>query len=116
MTLHDFYAALGGDSRQVLDRLLSESMVRRFLHRFPDDPSYSELKAALAASDFSTAFRAAHTLKGTAATLGLDALSVAASELTEALRGASTAPKPGLVAAVDAAYRHATESIGLLDA
>lgn len=115
MELRAFFAAVGGDYEQVLSRLPSENMIRRFLHRFPDDPSYASLKAALAQGDIPTAFRAAHTIKGTAANLGLDALAADASALTEALRNASALPPQELVAAVGAAYRVSIEQIGRLD-
>ena len=115
MELKEFFAAVGGDDREVLERIPSEDMVRRFLRRFPADPSHAELSAALAAGDLPTAFRAAHTLKGTAANLGLSALTDAASALTEALRGADALPPENLVRAVDAAYALAVEQIGRLD-
>lgn len=115
MELKDFFAAVGGDSESVLPRFPSEAMVRRFLRKFPDDPSHEALKAALAAGDIPTAFRAAHTIKGTAATLGLDRLSAAASELTEALRNASVLPPPQLAAAVEEAYEAAIAQINRLE-
>lgn len=116
MELKAFYAAVGGDDRQVLNRLPSEDMLRRFLHKFSKDPSHAELLSALAAQDFAAAFRAAHTLKGTAANLGLDDLSAAASELTEALRGAQLPPPDSLVAAVNIAHQTALRQIDRLDA
>lgn len=115
MELKEFFAAVGGDCAAVLDRLPSEDLVRRFLRKFPADPSYHDLKEALAAGDIPTAFRAAHTMKGTAATLGLDALAAISSDLTEALRGACALPPEELVRGVDAAYALAVEQIGRLD-
>lgn len=115
MELKEFFSQVGGEYEQVLDRLPSEAMVLRFLNKFTLDPSYGQLKAALEAEDIATAFRAAHTLKGTAATLGLDALAAAASELTEALWGADQMPNAGLVEPVDDAYKAAIELIAGLD-
>lgn len=115
MTLDVFYAAVGGDSAQVLDRLPSEALVRRFLAKFPADPSYAECKAALAARDLATAFRAAHTLKGTAANLGLDTLAATASDLTEALRPADTMPEDALISALDDAYAITTTQLAKLN-
>lgn len=114
MELKTFYAAVGGDAAAVLSRLPGEALVRRFLHKLPADPAYNELKAALTAEDIPTAFRAAHTIKGTAANLGLDTLA-AASELTEALRDASAMPPQDLVDAVDAAYALTVRQIAALD-
>ena len=116
MELKTFYAAVGGDAAAVLSRLPGEALVRRFLRKFLADPAYSELKAALTAGDIPTAFRAAHTIKGTAANLGLDDLACAASDLTEALRGAAVLPPQELVEAVDAAYANTVEQIRRLDA
>lgn len=115
MELHEFFTSVGGDCEVVLRRLPGEAMVRRFLHKFPADPSYDALHAALAAGDLAAAFRAVHTIKGTAANLGLDTLASAASALTEALRGADTLPPQALVDAVDAAYALTVRQIAALD-
>lgn len=115
MELNEFYAAVGGSAETVLGCLPGEEMVRRFLRKFLADPSHAALHAALAEGDLPTAFRAAHTLKGTAATLGLDTLAAAASALTEALRGADTLPPSALVSAEEAAYHAAAAQIARLD-
>lgn len=114
MNLTEFYREVGGNYEEVLGRLPSADMVNRFVHKFVNDPSYSDLKKALADADFQTAFRAAHSLKGTAATLGLDALASAASELTEALRHAAEMPPSNLVENLDIAYVITIEKIGLI--
>lgn len=56
---------------------------KRFALMFPSDPSYGELLNALEAGDEERIIRAAHTLKGTAANLGFDPLSKAASQMVE---------------------------------
>ena len=76
MDLKEFYAQIGGSFDAVLSRLCSES--------------FNQLKDALAAQDWETAFRAAHTLKGVAQNLDFGDLGRSAAALTEALRG----PKP----------------------
>lgn len=115
MELREFFASVGGDCEAVLNRLPSEAMVRRFLRKFPADPSYDALHTALAAGDLATAFRAVHTIKGTAANLGLDTLASAASALTEALRGTDTLPPQTLVDTVDTAYELTVRQIAALD-
>lgn len=115
MQLKDFYAAVGGNLEKVLTRLPDQAMVEKFLRRFPKDPSYLQLMQALKCADIPTAFRAAHTLKGTAATLGLDTLANAASTMTEQLRSASQIPAKEYGTAVDQAYHQAMAAIALLD-
>jgi histidine phosphotransfer protein HptB len=61
-------------------------LVRKFLGKFKDDKSFGELTAALEAGDVETAFRAAHTMKGVCANLGLDSLFKLSSDVTEILR------------------------------
>ena len=90
MTLQEFYPMVGGDYAATLGRLPSEALVKKFLLKYPADPSYAQLEAALAAQDWEAAFRAAHTLKGVAQNLGMDHLYEVSSALCEALRG----PKP----------------------
>ena len=87
MTLQEFYPMVGGDYAATLGRLPSEALVKKFLLKYPADPSYAQLEAALAAQDWETAFRAAHTLKGVAQNLGFDRLYTAVFALTEQLRG-----------------------------
>lgn len=90
MTLQEFYARIGGNYEDTLRRLPSEALVRKFVLKYPGDPSFEQLKAALAAQDWETAFRASHTLKGVAQNLGMDHLYKVSSALCEGVRG----PKP----------------------
>lgn len=86
MTLQEFYARVGGDYSATLSRLPSEALIKKFVLKYPGDPSFEQLRAAL---DWELAFRASHTLKGVAQNLGMDRLYKAAA-LCDAVRG----PKP----------------------
>lgn len=86
MNLKEVYEKTGGDLTDVMSRLMTEERVLKFVRRFPEDPSFEELKAALDAGDKDTAFRGAHTIKGVAQNLGFTGLYEAANNLTEALR------------------------------
>lgn len=86
MTIQACYQRLGGDFAQVEKRLSSEALVRRFLAKFLDDGSFSELCIAMEEGTRGKAFRAAHTLKGVSGNLGLDRLFSSASQLAEVLR------------------------------
>ena len=86
--LEQFYASVGSDAAEVVGRLGGNAaLVMRFLAKFQEDGSFRQLCAALDGSDTETAFRAAHTLKGASANLGLQTLFIKASEMTELLRG-----------------------------
>ncbi len=87
MTVRECYEKIGSDFDEVLGRLGSEGMVKRFALKFPDDPSYLKLVKAVEEQNAEEAFRAAHTLKGICLNLGLDRLYKVSSELTEKLRG-----------------------------
>lgn len=93
MKTDEFFNKVGGDFEDVLKRLLNEDMIKKFVHRFPSDPSFKALEKAFFENDTEAAFLAAHTLKGTAANLGLENLSKEASFLTEILRGAQSLPE-----------------------
>ena len=94
MDLKACYAQLGGDYDAVIGRLRSEDRVVRFLGLFRADDSFQLLETAMAASDWPTAFRAAHTLKGVALNLAFTKLAHSSSELTEALRSGQPAQDP----------------------
>lgn len=87
MTIEQCYEQLHGDYAQVIQRLPSPALVERFIGKFLDDGSFSELTSAMAAGQTEAAFRAAHTLKGVSANLGFEQLRQSASALTEFLRG-----------------------------
>lgn len=79
-------------------------MIKKFVLKFKHDPSYDNLKRAVAENNVQDAFMAAHTIKGTAANLGLDFLAQKASELTEELRNATSLPSHEFIEALDKAY------------
>ena len=90
MTLQEFYDRIGGDYKATISRLPSEALIKKFVLKYPGDPSFNQLKDALAAQDWELAFRASHTLKGVAQNLGMDRLYKTAATLCDAVRG----PKP----------------------
>lgn len=114
MTLEEFYKEIGGSLSEVLKRLPSEAMIKKYVLKFGDDPSYSELKNAENAGDVKGAFLAAHTIKGLCANLGIVGLEKAASVLTEKLRSAEEMPPSEYFEDVDREYKHATDCISKL--
>lgn len=107
MTLQEFYGVVGGNADEVLSRLMNEKLVKKFLFKFSDDPSYELLVTSVEGGDWETAFRAAHTIKGLCMTLGLGNLAKSSSELTELFRGGFNGDKAaldGLYAQVKADY------------
>ncbi len=47
MTMREWYEAIGGNYEDVLGRLHSEALIRRFTLKFLEDQSYIQLKQAL---------------------------------------------------------------------
>lgn len=115
MNLQAFFKEVGGDYESVLSRLPSEQMIQKFLRKFPNDPSFSAWERACEENDANAAFLAVHTLKGTAANLGLDALAEAASELTEQLREAASFPEKNSANLLKHVYQHTIDCIRQLD-
>lgn len=100
MTLEAFYAKIGGNSADVLRRLPSEAMVRKFIGKYPSDTSWGSLESAINSQDWEAAFRAAHTLKGVAQNLGFQRLYLSSTALTEALREAVAMDQAALLTAI----------------
>lgn len=111
MELKKFFESVGGDYESVMTRLPSESMILKFVKKFLDDPSFSQLEKAFGDGDVHAAFLAVHTLKGTSASLGLDDLAREASALTEKLRGASHFPEDANLEGVLRAYERTVSVI-----
>lgn len=122
MTIEQCYARIGGSFAEVSARLPDTCLVEKFVRKFPEDPSYAQLRQALAddclADDcLADAFRAAHTLKGVAANLSFEPLRQSASALTELLRHADSIPPEALplFAQVTRDYEATLAAIAQLD-
>lgn len=88
--LKECYLRMGGNYDDVMSRLPREQLVQKFVLKFLEDPSYAQLEEAMAAKDYETAFRAAHTIKGTCQNLSFTKLQESSSLVTEALRMGDT--------------------------
>ena len=110
MNLEEFYAQIGGDYADTLQRLCNENMVKKFVKKYQDDPTCADLHNAVLQQDWEAAFRGAHTLKGVAQNLGFERLYQVSAVLTEAMRGNKPLEDRSLLDAVeqqDAAIRRA---------
>ncbi len=114
MDLKEFYTAVGGNYQNVMARLPSEQLIRKFLLKFKQDGSYALLLSSVKAGDQETAFRAAHTLKGVCQNLGIDRLLESSSAITEALRHGETASYENLLEKVTVDYDEAIDNLNKL--
>lgn len=81
------FESAGNDYDALLGRTDGDTeLINELMRMFVDDMSARQLCAALEAGDAATAFRAAHSLKGSSGMLGMTALHKNVCELTEALR------------------------------
>ena len=62
--MRECYEAIGGNYEDVLGRLRSEALIRKFTLKFLEDQSYPQLKQALNDKNYEDAFRSAHTERG----------------------------------------------------
>jgi HPt (histidine-containing phosphotransfer) domain-containing protein len=104
LTIQECYAALGGDYEEVLGRLYSEALVKKFVGKFLADQSFSSLESTLKAKNYEEAFRAAHTLKGVSQNLSFTKLYQSSHEITEALRTKNYDQALQLFSTVEADY------------
>ena len=44
MTLKEFYEQIDSDYKDVIKRLCDENMIKKFVLKFPEDPSFNDLK------------------------------------------------------------------------
>lgn len=115
MTVKECYEKMGSDYENVLLRLDSDAMIKRFALKFLEDLSYSNLKTALQVNDCGDAFRAAHTLKGVCQSLGFDRLFAVSSEITEMLRANNIDEAKAFFERVTALYDFTIEIIKELE-
>ena len=111
MTMQECYAALEGDYQEVLGRLYSEALVRKFVGKFLSDPSFQLLEDSMKAGSYEEAFRAAHTLKGVSQNLSFTKLYQSSHALTETLRTKDYEAAAKLLAQVEADYSQTAGAI-----
>ena len=51
MTLRELYDNVGGSYEDALSRLMSDSLIDRFIRKYPQDKSYTQLIEAAAEND-----------------------------------------------------------------
>ena len=86
MTVEELYTQIGGDYADALGRLRMDKLISRFVVKFLDDTSCTDLIAAWKAGDEHDAFEAAHRAKGVCANLSLKRLAELTDQICEALR------------------------------
>ena len=111
MSLQECYSALGGSYEEVLSRLSSERLVKKFALKFLTDPSYDLLVRSMESEDWPEAFRAAHTIKGVCQNLSFTTLYQSSSQLAEALRNGFTPEAPALYTQVRSDYELTASAI-----
>lgn len=82
----DLYTKIGGSYEDAKSRLMTDKLIEKFVMKFPADPSFAQLRDAIAAEDIDAAFTAAHTLKGVALNLAFSELGKLGSDLTDTMR------------------------------
>ncbi len=81
-----------------------DNIAERFLMKFPGDATFQLLKQALDEGQMEEAERAAHTLKGVAANLGLDDLSSRAAACVNLIRSDDLEGARGQYSAISTEY------------
>ncbi len=115
MTFQAFLQTLP-DHETVLQRFGgSEALLLRFVRKFPGEPTFGQLKAAMEAGDWKGVETAAHTLKGVAGNLGFQQLFSLSQQMVDAVRRDDLALLPALWQQAEAAYTVLCEQIASLD-
>lgn len=87
MTLSEAGKELGINLDAALERFAgNEGLYIKFLNKMRTDPTFASLESAVAEKDLGAVERAAHTLKGVSANLGLDELSEKCADIVQAVR------------------------------
>ena len=94
MTVQECYAAMNGDYKEAMGRLMKEERIVKYLTKFLAATDYQQLEDTYAAKDWEGVFRTSHTLKGVALNLSISKLGASASAVCDAVR-------PGVAPSVD---------------
>ena len=85
--IEEFYQRLGSEYDTVIKRFCNnEPILLKFVRSFPNDPTFGNLKDAVARLDYSAVENSAHALKGVSANLGFNRLMDACAQLVLCVR------------------------------
>ena len=115
MTIKEFYEEIGGDYDEVIGRLFSEALVKKFLIKFLTDTSYQTFFEEIEKKNIEEAFRAAHTLKGVCQNLGFGNLYKSGSDIAEALRGGQNNVTQPMMDKLKSDYEMTVEALKKID-
>lgn len=87
MDFNELLAQIGVDAEATVARLGGmEEILKRFILKFPQDPTFSALAKAYDSRDMEALGRHVHTLKGLTANLGIEPLRQMCEEYLEGIR------------------------------
>lgn len=112
MTVQECYEKMGGNYAEVIDRLMSEERVAKYLGKFLESSDFDNMLRGLEGKDYELAFRSVHNLKGMSLNLSFTPLHRTSDILCEALRGGE--PKEdisGMLEDVKQSYARVTDAI-----
>lgn len=118
MKLKEVMETAGVDYETTLNRFSgNEGLLERFVRKFPGDPTFEALKAAVLEKQYNEVERSAHTLKGIAANLGFQHLSDLNAEVVALIRSNAFSDSPvcEAFARVSEEYSKVIDCLGRLD-
>ena len=87
MTYEQALTQIGVDKEETLQRFSgNEELMKKFIKKFPQDKTTSELEKAALEKDYKAIEETAHTLKGLSGNLGFSKLFELSSALVNAIR------------------------------
>ena len=116
MTIEEFYQKVGGDYSNVIRRLPSIGLIKKYAAKFLEDRSFEELCLWLQEGKIEEAFRAAATLKEVCGNLGFTRLCQSLNKMTDLLEDpAEDIPEKAFVLLKDVRrdYEETVEAIGM---
>ena len=97
----DMLTIYGANTKEGLQRCMNnESFYLRMVRMIPGDAHFQSLYDAIEAGDLTTAFEAAHALKGSTGNLALTPIFTPISEITELLRARTKTDYTPLIEAI----------------
>lgn len=111
MTLEEFYTSMDVDYQNILDRLMKEERILRYLRMLVEDTTMISLEEAVMHKQYDQAFALAHTMKGVCENLEIKAILTILRPLVEDLRTKDPKTLPGSYEELKEVYHTTIEQI-----
>lgn len=116
INIQEFYDSIDENYENVSNRMMgNQKLVEKFVRKFLDDPTYDQIKEAVAKMDYDEILRTTHTMKGIASNLEFTYLQQKSAKAVDMIRAGQQEEVLPVIDEIEKEYQKVVDGIQKLD-